>query len=543
MSAQKKNKLGIGCFGVSLIVIVAAGLGYYFGRRLLLGEELTPLQGSQIIPADAVATGFISTDINDWQELEQFDTFGARESVEENWQQWQNELGSENIEVNYQEDIEPWLGNLMMAFLPNIDDTSEPNVGVIAGVKNKLKARNFLNKIKDNPDTEVIESEYQNITVYQVTSTENPEGVWFSFFDNQAVMGDAQTVIEQFIDTYRGADSIVSVKEAHETTREKLNQKNPLFQTYITDYNYFIGDIITESFDLPDTAEIPMIETAVTTFDIQDHGINLSTIVNLSNPLYSEISSTTTHKLINKISDDVIFMIDGVALKTIWEQVEVNRQLIPELDQFIVLLESFTGNALNLNLQDDIFAWLDGEFAFGLSVDENNSFADTGMKGLFLMETGDRTLAENTLNQIERLTGSDQFIRIEKEENNGVSSTKWTTIEGQLLSYGWLEDNLLFVNLSQEENIDTITNSNTSLQSNENFTLTTQTLPQDNFGYVFFDIEKTVNILNEFAPDFFENAPPESQPIINALKGIAITSSSNNPNTSQLDINISLQKK
>jgi len=214
-----------------------------------------------------------------------------------------------------------------------------------------------------------------------------------SFFDNQAVMGDAQTVIEQFIDTYRGADSIVSVKEAHETTREKLNQKNPLFQTYITDYNYFIGDIVTESFDLPGTAEIPMIETAVTTFDIQDHGINLSTIVNLSNTLYSEISSTTTHKLINKISDDVIFMIDGVALKTIWEQVEVNRQLIPELDQFIVLLESFTGNALNLNLQDDIFAWLDGEFAFGLSVDENNSFADTGMKGLFLMETGDRTLA------------------------------------------------------------------------------------------------------------------------------------------------------
>ncbi|MGY6530287.1 MAG: DUF3352 domain-containing protein [Cyanobacterium sp.] len=542
MTVQKKNKLGLGCLGVSLLVVVGAGLGYYFGRRMLLGEELTPLRGSQIIPADAIATGFISTNINDWQKLEQFDTFNAREVIEETWQEWQDELSQGETPINYQEDIEPWLGGLMIALLPNINDIDEPHIALVAGIKNKLKARDFLQKVQDNPDSEVMESEYQNITVYQIISADNPEGMWFTFFDSQLVMGDTQTVVEEVIDTYRGANSIAQVKQANEATNQKLRENNPLFQVYITDYNYFIGDV-AQSFDLPDSVTIPIIETTATTLDIQDHGLNLSTIIGLSQPLDPEINVTTTHKLVNNIADDAIFMVDGIALKNIWQQVDLNRQLIPELDQSIALLESFTQTFFNLNLQDDIFAWLDGEFAFALSIDENNSFADTGLKGLFLMETSDRTLGESTIANLERLTGFDPSLQINKEENNGISSTKLITDQGQLLSYGWFENNRFFLNLSQEQNIDTIINSNASLNNNQNFTLTTQTLPRNNFGYVFFDIEKTVNILNEFDPSLLEDAPTESQQIINALKGIAITSSSNTPNTNQLDINISLQKR
>ncbi|AFZ47223.1 hypothetical protein Cyast_1258 [Cyanobacterium stanieri PCC 7202] len=542
MTVQKKNKLGIGV-GISLLVLVGAGLGYYFGRRFLLGEELTPSRGAQIIPASAVATGFISTDINDWQQLEQFDTFGGREAIEETWQEWRAELEEENIEVNYQEDIEPWLGGLMIAFLPNAEDISEPDVGLIAGVKNKLKARDFLNKIKDNPDTEVIESEYQNITVYQIISDQDPEGIWFTFYDSQAVIGVSQTVVEQFIDTYRGADSIAPIKEANEATRQKLNESNPLLQFYITDYNYFIDDVITDSLDLPDTVEIPFIETAATTFSIQDHGINLSTVVSLSESLYSEIGSTTSHQLIDKIPENTIFMLDGIAIKNIWEQVENNRQLIPELDELITLVESFSQDFLNLNIRNDVFGWMDGEFAFALSVDQNNSFADTGIKGLFLMETGDRPLGESTLSRLEQFATFDTFLQIEREENEDVSSTKWITPEGQLLSYGWFENNRFFLNLSQEENIINTINNTPSLNNNETFTLTTQTLPRNNFGYVYFDIERTVNILNEFDPNLFADTPTEAEQIINALKGVAITSSSLDPNTSQLDINISLQKR
>ncbi|MBE9222199.1 DUF3352 domain-containing protein [Cyanobacterium stanieri LEGE 03274] len=543
MTVQKKNKLGIGCLGISLLILVGGGLGYYFGRRMLLGEELTPLRGAQVIPADAVATGFISTDINDWQQLEQFDTFNAQQVIEETWQQWQDELAQGETPINYQEDIEPWLGGLMIAFLPNVEDISEPNISVVAGIKNKLKARDFLNKMKDNPEMEITEGEYQNITTYQLTTPDNPQGIWFTFFGSQLVMGNGETVIQQVIDTYRGAESVAQVKQANEATNQKLTESNPLFQVYITDYSYFIDDVLLESFELPESIEIPVIETTATTLNIQDHGLNLSTVVGLSQPLPSEINVTTTHGLVNNISDEVIFMVDGIALKNIWQQVELNRQLIPELDEAISLLESFTQNALNLNLQDDIFAWLDGEFAFGLSLNENNSFADTGFKGLFLMETGDRTLGETTLNKLEEIASFDQFLTIEKEENNGIPTTKWITPEGQLLSYGWFENNKLFLNLSQEENIDNTINNNSPLTNSQNYTQTTQTLPQNNFGYVYFDIEKTVNILNEFDPTLFENAPPESQQIINALKGIAITSSSNDPNTSQIDINISLQKK
>lgn len=543
MTQNKKNKLGCGCFGISLLIIVAAGLGYYFGRKLLLGEELTPLSGSEIIPASAVATGFISTDINDWQELQQFDTISAQQTIEETWEEWQTELRQENIDINYQEDIEPWLGGLMISLLPNPDDTSEPSIGIIAGVKNKLKARNFLNKIRENQNTEVVETEYQNTTVYQIISEDDPQGVWFTFFDSHAVISDEQRVVEEFIDTSKGADSIAQVKQANEATQEKLNENNPLFQFYITDYNYFLGDVVAESFNFPDSVEIPVIETAVTSLDIQDHGLNFSTIVGLSEPLYGENSATTTHELVDKISGDVIFMLDGIALKNIWEEIESNRQLIPELDEFIFNLESFSQELLNLSLRDDVFGWMDGEFAFGLSVDQNNSFAESGVKGLFLMETSDRTVGENTLTQIERLAQSDSLLQVEKAENNGVASTTWNIPQGQLLSYGWLENNLLFINFSQEENIVDNINNNPSLQENENFTLTTQTLPENNFGYVYFDLERTINVLNEFDPSLLANTPPEAQQIINALKGVAITSSSINSNTSQLDINISLKKQ
>lgn len=54
--------------GIGIAVLIGAG---YVASQWIFGRELTPLAAAELIPQDAVVTGFVVTNPNNWSQLEQ----------------------------------------------------------------------------------------------------------------------------------------------------------------------------------------------------------------------------------------------------------------------------------------------------------------------------------------------------------------------------------------------------------------------------------------------------------------------------------------
>jgi hypothetical protein len=154
-----KKKSGCGCLLILGLGIALTFVGLYFFN----GKQLTLLEGAEVIPQEAIVSGYISTESKDWSEIEEI-------GIPENINNYLKQINSEftgNSNLIYQEDIKPWLGGAMFAILPNQD---EDDLLVILGIKNKLKAYDFLKKLEKQEKQPIEKIDYQGITIFENTN-------------------------------------------------------------------------------------------------------------------------------------------------------------------------------------------------------------------------------------------------------------------------------------------------------------------------------------------------------------------------------------
>jgi hypothetical protein len=82
------------------------------------------------------------------------------------------------------EDIKPWLGGAMFAMLP---DQDKDDLLVIFGVKNKLKAYNFLQKLEKQEKQPIEKIDYQGITIFENTNLQK-DFSYAALIDNKIIL-------------------------------------------------------------------------------------------------------------------------------------------------------------------------------------------------------------------------------------------------------------------------------------------------------------------------------------------------------------------
>lgn len=107
------------------------------------------------MPDEALMAAFISTDAQGWSQLQQFGTIEAQRLVKNGLQDFNQQILTQS-NIDYQQDLKPWIGSVMFAILPPnpIKPTQatpaaqELNVLMVVGIKDKASALNFANKLK-----------------------------------------------------------------------------------------------------------------------------------------------------------------------------------------------------------------------------------------------------------------------------------------------------------------------------------------------------------------------------------------------------------
>ncbi|VEP13964.1 hypothetical protein H1P_230028 [Hyella patelloides LEGE 07179] len=198
--SEKKIKISYLC----LILISSAIVITDFHFRFLVGKELTPREGFQFIPQEALVTLYISTTSQDWQQIKKLVPSEARNFLKYELNTFMSRMAVLK-EINYQQDIRPWIGNVMLAFLPKNNFESESdreNYLLIVGIKNKIKLLNFANKLERQYNQQLESNNYKNIPIVKITDDEH-NVLFLAILKNQLLVSPQTQILESAIDTWQ----------------------------------------------------------------------------------------------------------------------------------------------------------------------------------------------------------------------------------------------------------------------------------------------------------------------------------------------------
>lgn len=192
-----------------------------------------------------------------------------------------------------------------------------------------------------------------------------------------------------------------------------------------------------------------------------------------------------------------------------------------------------------LNLEEDIFNWMDGEFALGIVATQKSLVTELNinLSGGIILETSQSDRAKNTLaklnNTLEKyLSFTSTEIKIDRTT---VTQLRAYGAEDSL-NYGWLDNNKLLFAWGDSA-FESIGESNkSSIANNQNFKTITQQVSNSNLGSLYIDVPQIMSMVNQFPIPKSNQDAQDAIAVLNSIQGVGSTVTMPDQHTSQQDL-------
>ncbi len=564
MSERKSNILAP-IIGAAVVAAGGAGAYLYFKGNVKLGPAEV-VNAAKIVPQKVIMAASISTDGATWSQLEQFQTPETKKIFDNALKQFQAEATKNDLD--FEKDIKPWAGNIMFAILPNSVTSKssnnpqlrlspvsthnlaqnqpatakdEPNLLFVVEVKDKDSANRFLEKTRTKSGRKAQQKEYKGV---QITEESDNDGklTLYAFVDNFLVVSSQKSSLEKAIDTYKGEASVAS-----SLTAENLELKNPIMQFYMPNFPEAVQQLTALN---PGVAEIPqasldqlkLIKSVTIGIGVDGDGIRLKGATKLD-PNYLKVEfKPSPGKVISQFPSETFALISGTNIKARWEQFTQDAEKIPELKTSLnEARQQAKSSPLAIDLDKDIFGWMDGEFALGGITSNEGILAQVGAGPVLIFQTSNRPSAESFLKKLDDYVKSNSGT-VESKDVSGVAVTQWSFpgAPGPLVGHGWYTQDAFFVAVGPL--VNAIAKPANSLDSSQTFKTITGSLLSPNLGYFYLDMDKTWSLISEKVPDIKSQVTPEASAFINSVRGIGGTAIMPDKSTSRFELLLALKK-
>ncbi|PSF37297.1 hypothetical protein C7H19_11305 [Aphanothece hegewaldii CCALA 016] len=549
MSRQKSGCGFLSIFGFLTLATAGGAYVYFNGFPSALSfslpwEQFTPVEAAKVIPDEAIVTTYINTDPQTWSKLTHFGTPEAQKLVRHSLDEFTSQ--SSPSDINYSQDIQPWIEDIAIAVLPSVQN--EAQILFVMGIRDKLKAANFAKKLKDQPNQTFTETKYQGFTIIERTSP-NSELSYSAIVGKYLLYSDNRSVIELAINTKKGEPSYRNKPQVKELLSQSGTLKNPLIQTYIDDYDQLVNQ---SAASLPPDSQIPVntlknitsLNSVVLLLGVEETGIHLQAMAHLNpteTPTPNNIQPSSSQLLSYLPSETLMFM-NGQGIKQGWINL-VKESNTDSTIQSLVKQIRDNFKMANLNADQDVFGWMDQEFALGLVASNQPTLGNLGIGGVLVLQTSDRATAENTFDKLKQLSIFLPQMEVNTTDIDGKNITEWKSKFNQevFLSYGWLDNQAIAMTVAMPFQTVLQSQSSNSLSQSQNFKEITASLPEKNFGYFYLDLERSFHKALTSSNGIESLINPESRAVLDSIKGIAITSTMPTQAISQVDMILSLK--
>ncbi|OKH54236.1 metalloendopeptidase [Calothrix sp. HK-06] len=550
---ESKSKFLIPAIGAAAVAVggIAAYMYFFKGPS---GDSSGAIASARVVPSDALVATYITTDPQAWSKLQQFGTPEAQKVVTNSLEAF-NKTTLADGNISYEKDLKPWIGGVMVALLPSNpvkptqatpQATQEPNVLMVVGIKDKVSALNLANRLKSQKDVKSQEIDYKGEKITETQGQGKPTYSAIVNNNNYLVFSQDKRSIEQAINTVKGEPSFASKQGASEILSKGVNVQNAVAQIYVPDYASMFEQLIknsSQATQIPRQTldQLKQVKSMVAGIGIDNDGVRMKAVANIDPKLLKYKYEPSSSKVVSQFPANTLALVSGQGISRWWKAVTEESKNYPELNQ---ALQQARGQlqSVSLDLDKDVFGWMDGEFGLAAIPSDQGVLAGFGFGGAFVFDTSDRKTAEATFSKIDNIVKT-QNVNVQARKIGDRDITEWQIPnQGGLLAHGWLDQDTVFIALGGPIADTLAVKGIQPLDNSDSFKAITGSLQRPNGGYLYIDMDKTMSIVNKFA-SAARPIPPDTAAILNSIRGIGVTANSNNESTTQMEMLLSLKPK
>ena len=528
------------------LLVAAAGAGFA-GYKYVYSGESNAGDLASVIPADAYMVAYVSNEPEAWAKLQKFGTPAAQKIMTAQLKEAQEKFLAAS-KMDFNKDVQPWLGNTMLAVLPDTTGgkSNTPHILIAIGIKDKLKALEFSNKLKAQSKEPTKEIDYKGIKI--TDSGKGSSETFSAIVNDRLVVSPEQHSLELAIDTAKGQPSLASKAGSDWFKGDSLGLKQPIMAFYIPNYVQGLQQLLkssgqpqTAALDAATLDQLKKIQSLGGGIAIDDAGIRLKFVAKTdgTNPSLPSISG----KAIGSFPADTFAVFGGAGLSQIWTEVNKVAAAKPETQQaFTQMRQSFT-QSTQLDLDKDVFSWMGGDYTLGMMPVSTGIAAQAGFGGALTIDTTDKAVTDNTLTKLVTLAkGAGLTVEERQVGSAKISDVKAPGGQGTIFSYGWLSDKSISIAMGDGLMDKIATPAGESIDRTANFTTAMGAMPSQRQSYAYIDIEKVLGLFNsKMGAMAGKNIPADVNAMITSVQGLGMSSTQPDKNTSQFEALLTLK--
>ena len=310
--------------GVIAGALTLGGVAAYLYLKVIPAQQGTStIAIAKIVPDEAWMAASINLDFDAWKKLEQFGTPEAQklyaEGLDALIKAIDQELAKEKL--SYSQDLKPWLGNAMMAFLPAEKPEGTPGIVVVIGIKDKLAASDFYNKVKKQDGLKIQETkQYKGVEIVKIGADQAGKPGYVAILDNHLAASDQVDTVKKAIDASQGAPSLATTGESAKAF-QSLKLENSVAQFHLLDYAKAIEQL--DILDEADAPEIPLeledqlkqVKSISMGMGIDDQGIRFRSVTQFDPKLWKGQFDPIPGKIISRFPANTVLSVNGAKSK------------------------------------------------------------------------------------------------------------------------------------------------------------------------------------------------------------------------------------
>ena len=544
-SGRKRGRLGIVllALGALLLALIACG-GIAFVMRDQLVTLLPFLQqgeesrAAEIVPPDSFLFATFNPNL---QQADNFDllkrAWGDMPGVGDKLENWPAAL-FEDSDFDYEADIKPWLGPEAAVAITgmNLLSGGEPSFLFAIATRDTGASDRFLDKVREQEGGTFQEETYQGVTLHvkQVEDKTVEQPFTYATFNHFVVLASDDETMKDAIDAWKGKKSL-----AQDDTFIKAQGSLPVERigfAYV-DYAQIIGlakMAMISGMAGPSTPGMDQLLSQAEAFQavafslgFTPNGVRMDTVIVYDPAKLPEEAlqaGPSSNKILDRAPANAILYIPGMNLGTSMQTgLDLLRQSDPstaeELDSALQTLRE----QLGLDLEEELFPLLDGEFALILFPDPQGlmGMPDVPLGVMLITEVSDEGKMTNVLGKLETIFAASGEVETRREQVGGRDVTFLYEPTGNpVLGYA-VADGFLILSTSAD-GMKTALEGGEVLSQAALFKAATAPLPKPNGGYFFFNLQETMDTLEKtMEPADLEDFTQKVKPFLRPLKAVA----------------------
>ena len=558
-SAKQKQSAMLMYIGIGAAVIAAGAGGAYFYFTQKAQAIKGILGAAAAIPQEAQVVMAFNTKVEPWNKLAQFGTPASQKLISESITK--SPLNSLLVQskTEYSRDVQPWLeGYIITALVPNAAQPQAPAATlVIAPTRDRSKSDAFLSKYREalaQQGAKFTAKQYKDVTYYESPTRDPNNSVVTADIGGQYVaIATSPKLIQQAIDTYKGSNPSLAKKPIFAKIYGATNQTKlvePLVQVYLDGEVAleFIGSQANLNLNEAAIAQSKRELDAMTlTGGTQKEGLRFEINTYLKNDNSNPLANNEA-KVLNLLPQETFLLVSGVNLYQSWQSLVAQAKGNSSSAQLIDQIRKAVKDSTKLDLDQDILKWMNGEFAIAAIPNNQGILANPGFGFVAIAQASDQNAAKTALDKIDKVAQTNsggllpKGVDLKPKQIGDKSVITWAIGNTNVATRGTLDNNFVF--WSMGDLADTfVPNPANNLPQSSAFKILTTDIPKSNGGYFYLNMTTALSLADRLLPPEVKSNPSftEIRSVLDAINGIAVTSTNVDAKTTRLDFLFTLK--